>query len=369
MSRGPEMAANIASLRALMDRAGLDHLVISDHYNVTWLAGGGRAYVSPCFDQGAGRAVITPKEVILLTSNVEAGRMQAEEFSELPWRVVVFPWWEGLPNGLRELLPSGAKVGVDSHIPWQGETIGIGQEIVRLRVRLSPRAQERARILGRTVGQVMSQVCRELQAGESEYEIAGRILGALYARGIDAPVVMAAADERMYRWRHFIPTDLRVDKYIGVAVSGRRDGLTVSCTRLVHFGDPPEGLVRRVEAVACIDAELIAATRPGVLSGDLFEVARAAYADAGFPEEWRNHHQGGVAAYRPREWFAVPGGTEMIEAGQLIGWNPSVPGAKSEDTILVGVDRNEIITMDDDFPTIEIPTGRGVIRRPTILVR
>lgn len=64
-----------------------------------------------------------------------------------------------------------------------GETVGIGHEIARRRVRLSLAAQERARILGKTAGEVMSRTCREIQLGESEYEIAGRVAGAFTPRG------------------------------------------------------------------------------------------------------------------------------------------------------------------------------------------
>lgn len=370
MDRSAELTANLEALRELMGSAGLDRLVISDHNNVAWIAGGGRSYVSWALEQGAGRVVITPGEAILLTSNIEARRLEVEEFAALPWQIVAHPWWEGPASTLGELVPPHAKVGVDSPLPWLPEATLVGQEIARLRVRLSLSAQDRARVLGRAVGQLLARVCREVQPGETEYEIAGRLTGSLVARGIEVPTCLVAADERLFQWRHFLPTERRLQRYVGLAVCGRKGGLVVSATRLVHFGAPPEEILRRWETVSRIDADLIAATRPGATSGELFEVARTAYAAAGFPEGWRDHHQGGLAGYRAREWFAVPGGADKVEIGQILAWNPSVAGAKSEDTLLVGLEGNEILTDSGDFPCRDVTTSRGtVVRRPEILIR
>jgi Xaa-Pro aminopeptidase len=205
--------------------------------------------------------------------------------------------------------------------------------------------------------------------GESEFEIAGRMVGAMVSRGLDVPTCLVAVDDRMIEWRHFLPTNRRLERYAALSVCARKDGLVISCTRLVHFGSLPEDLRLRVEAVLRVDAELIAATKPGATSGQLFEVARRAYADVGFPDEWRNHHQGGLAGYRGREWFATPDGKEVIAAGQLVAWNPTVPGAKSEDTLLITPGGSEIITESEDFPYLEIRTGTAAIRRPGVLVR
>lgn len=369
MDRLAEYSFNLQNIRELLRTAGLGCLLLSDHSNVAWLAGGGRSYVSWSVEQGAARVLITPTEVLLLTSNNEAGRLEAEEFADLPWKVVSYPWWDGPAILLTQLLASRGPVGVDSRVPWATDARIVGAQVAQLRVRLSEGAQERARSLGEIVGETMASVCHQLEMGESEFQIAGRIVGAMVGRGLDVPTCLVAVDGRTFQWRHFLPTHRRLERYAALSVCARKDGLVLSCTRLVHFGPLPEDLRLRVEAVCRVDAELIAATKSGTTSGQLFEVARHAYAEVGFPDEWRNHHQGGLAGYKGREWFATPEGTEVISAGQLVAWNPTVPGAKSEDTLLVTPEGSEIITESEGFPYLEIRTGTMVIRRPGVLVR
>jgi len=56
--------------------------------------------------------------------------------------------------------------------------------------------------------------------------------------------------------------------------------------------------------------------------------------EQGFADEWKLHHQGGPAGYEPREFVATPITDNVISAGQVFAWNPSITGGvKSEDTV------------------------------------
>jgi hypothetical protein len=130
----------------------------------------------------------------------------------------------------------------------------------------------------------------------------------------------------------------------------------------------PDDVRRKAEACAHVDATFIAATRPGATLGAIFERATKAYADAGFPDEWQLHHQGGPAGYEPREYLATPGSNDIVALGQAYAWNPSITGTKSEDTILVGASDNEVITVTPGLPTWSVTLADGkTIARPAIL--
>src|ERR671921_686193 len=76
----------------------------------------------------------------------------------------------------------------------------------------------------------------------------------------------------------------------------------------------------------------------------LREDCRRFYAEAGFPEGWRDHHQGGMAGYASREIIATPTTHEEIEQGQAFAWNPSLVGAKAEETFVLSPDGPEVLT-------------------------
>jgi antitoxin VapB len=188
----------------------------------------------------------------------------------------------------------------------------------------------------------------------SENQVAAAVSNEALARGVQPIVNLIATDERVYRFRHPLPTDKKLEKYAMLVLCGRKWGLVCSITRLIHFGPVPHELKERIQATAQVNAALINATRPGRTLEELFAQAQQSYARLGYPDEWQKHHQGGMAGYEPREFVALPGSQELIEEGQAFAWNPSITGAKVEDTILVGSTGNEIITLTPSWPTTSI---------------
>ena len=100
---------------------------------------------------------------------------------------------------------------------------------------------------------------------------------------------------------------------------------------------------------------MLNASRPGTTLGRVLDVAADAYAERGFPEEWRKHHQGGTTGYKGRETFATPNEAVALTDSCAVAWNPSITGgAKSEDTALVTEDGVEVITRTPDLPEVEV---------------
>jgi antitoxin VapB len=180
-------------------------------------------------------------------------------------------------------------------------------------------------------------------------------------------VNLIATDERIFKFRHPLPTDKKLDRYCMMILCGRKWGLVCSLTRFVHSGALSDELREKSGAVARVDAEMIAATRPGATLQDIFQKSADAYRDCGFPDEWQLHHQGGPAGYEPREFVGTPTATDVVLSGQAYAWNPSITGSKSEDTILVGNDRNEVISAIPGWPVVKVEIGGQVIERPAIL--
>jgi antitoxin VapB len=86
------------------------------------------------------------------------------------------------------------------------------------------------------------------------------------------------------------------------------------------------------------------ATLPGRTLAEAFADCRRFYAEEGFPDGWRDHHQGGTTGYASREVIATPEAHVEILAGQAFAWNPSLRGAKAEETFVLTEAGPEILT-------------------------
>jgi len=208
-----------------------------------------------------------------------------------------------------------------------------------------------------------------VRPGQSEHRIAAKLSHETGKRGIQAIVNLIATDERIFSFRHPLPTSKKLERYAMLALSGRKWGLVCSMTRFIHFGRIPEDLGRRADAVAKVDAAFIANTRPGQKLGDVFKRAIEVYAETGYPDEWQYHNQGGVSGYEPREIVATSCSKEIVSTGQVYAWNPSISGTKSEDTILITEQGYELLTAMKDWPTVQIHMSGQSLLRPAIFER
>ena len=117
--------------------------------------------------------------------------------------------------------------------------------------------------------------------------------------------------------------------------------------------------------MARVEAVTFSASRPGATLGGVYGVIARSYAELGDPGAEMLHHQGGTTGYLSREAFAIPNLNVVIEENTALAWNPSLPGAKIEDTVVTTEDGIEVLTLDPSWPSVEVD-GRP---RPDVLVR
>jgi Xaa-Pro aminopeptidase len=213
----------------------------------------------------------------------------------------------------------------------------------------------------------LEKTLMKTKKGETESEVVGRLCNELWKDRIDPITLMSAADDRVSRFRHPIPTEKKVKKYLMVSVNARKWGLIVSLTRFVYFGKLPRALRRKYEANVFVDCTLMAHTRPEVLARDVLQKGIDAYREKEYPEEWKLHHQGGSIGYTGRDYrvnFKTP---DLIQENQAFTWNPSITGTKSEDTILATPKGLEMITRPIRYPTLSMEVENISFIRPAIL--
>lgn len=357
-----EAREKLARVRALLRELGATGLLVGQQGHFSWLTGG-RGHVNSASEGACARVLVTRDEVHLLADRIEARRLTDEEVTgALGARVHEFSWHDEEAAG-RELRRIADPKGLVSDA---GLTL---EQVMRLRFPLSQGETGRFRALGRDTGEAIEEAARRVRRGQTEWQAAGILAQACLDRGMDPVVNLIAGDRRVYDYRHPLPTGHVIENYVMLVVCARRHGLIASATRLVHFGPAAPELRVRHAAALRVDGLFIASTKPGSRVGDIVSAAAEAYAREGYPGEWELHHQGGPAAYAAREYLATPRSDFRVQAGETYAWNPSVTGAKSEDTILVGDGGCEILTRTGDFPEVPVAVDGGEILRPDILVR
>ena len=359
-----EISGKLSLIRDLAVKHALDAILLQRVSSIAWATSGASAYVNIALSNAEASLLVTGNNQYVITNNIEAKRLEKEErLTSQGWDFYITPWFE--EENTAQGLTNGLKFGTDGCFPGAMDLSG---EIARLRANLNLEEGERFRIIGQLCAQAMNAAARFVHPGHTEYEIAGLLAGEAEARGMQAIVNLIAVDERIFNIRHPLPTDKKLDRYVMMVLCGRRWGLVCSLTRFVYFGKLPDEIRRKKEAVAYVDAAMIATTRPSRTLGQIFEVAQDAYAAVGYADEWQLHHQGGPAGYEPREYVATPGSKDSVLAGQVYAWNPSISGSKSEDSVLIGEDGFEVLSAILGWPVVKIEVAGQIIERPDILI-
>lgn len=359
-----ELLEKLKLIRGLAQRHALDAVLLQRVSSIAWATDGAAVYVNTARCEGEASLLITREKQFLITNNIEIDRLQCEEGLSLQdWDFHTVPWYAA--STIIQELTAGLRFGTDGLSPGD---LDLSSEIAHLRADLTAGEGARFRILGQLCARAMDAAIRAIRPGQSEFEIAGLLAGEGERSGLQVIVNLVATDERIFKFRHPLSTAKRLERYAMLVFCGRQRGLVCSITRLIHFGRLPEEIQKKALATASVDAVMIAATRPGRTLGEIFQEAVNEYSRIGYPEEWRLHHQGGPAGYEPREYIARPGAAEIVKAGQVFAWNPSITGTKSEDTILVGETANENLTSILGWPVMTIDLDGSTLERPAILV-
>lgn len=325
-------------LRELMERKGLGALLMRRATNFAWYTNGADNRVDHASPLGVADVLLTPDTEYVLTNNIEAQRMREEQTPG--FEVIEYPWHEDEPAALREITGDAA-LGVD--FPLAGAT-DVSEDVAPLRHVLDPDALQRYGRIGADAAAAVEEAAASLRPGMSELEAAANLSAACRRRGLFASVLLAAADGRIAGYRHPIPHGAALQRRAMLVVSAERGGLYANVTRMVHFEEPDREVARRQEACEDILRRMREATLPGRTLADVFDDCRRFYAEAGFPEEWRLHHQGGLTGYASREIIATPRTPQEIRVGQAFAWNPSITGAKAEETFVLGESGADVIT-------------------------
>jgi len=362
-----EYNAKEEKIRKLMADIGIDFVLLSRRDNFAWLTCGGLNHVSMFTEYGRASILLGREEGrFVITDNIEAPRLNEERIGELGFEVKEFSWFEPLSrNELIKKIVGEGKIQSD----MVGDAFDpLPSDFWKIRYPMGPDEIDRYRRVGYDASEALLEAARSTGPGLKEYEIEALVAASCARRNLRPSVILVAAEDRIDKYRHPLPKKNSFETRVMISLCAERSGLFVSLTRFIYRNRIPRTLDRRHEAVAQIDSELIAASNPGKTFDQICRHIADAYDTAGFKDEWRKFHQGGTIGYSEREAIAIPGSGDVIAADQALAWNPSLPGVKSEDTILVTAKGVEILTRGDGWEYLSYDTDNGKVERPWPIV-
>jgi Xaa-Pro dipeptidase len=352
-----------------MSKKNIEAVLLTKKSNYFWLTCGCRNQVVDYSELGASSLLFYNGRLFLITTNIEINRMMEEETNKFDFiESVSYNWYESddFEEKIKKIVDL-KKIFQDS--PLLKSVNLLDKDFDELKFCLTSGEKDRYGSLGKTTAECMTDTCKCIEQGMSEFEVQATLSKKLILNKIMPWIILIASDQRIFKYRHPIPTDKKIDKYVMVVVGALRGGLIACCTRFVFFGEPGSQILKARDIINNIDAEMILSSRPGIKYSEIFKKESDNFNLYGLKDEWHNHHQGGPLGYEGRYFLVNSKTEETIKENNAIAWNPSMSGFKSEDTIIVEENENKIITFDEKWPTIKVDTGIGSINRPDILVK
>lgn len=363
-----EFKLKLQRLRGFLRVRKLQGVLLSTRANYSWLTCGRANKIRSDIEKGVASLWVTQRSVELWCNNIEENRFRVEEAKGLPFEYRVHPWYEKFSPPRHQGAKKEFGFNTASDDGAFG-TLNLKDEIAELRWSLTQEEAARYRKVGLLSGQAMEIVGHKLKRGWQEEQVAAELSRELVLRGLEPSVVLVAADERLRRFRHPLPTANKIKQTVMMVICAKGQGLIANLTRLIHFGPLSLDLKLRHRACLSVECALWAASRPGVEAGLAFRAGAGEYSLQGFPGEWKKHHQGGPTGYETRDYLATMGEKRIWVENQAVAWNPSITGTKSEDTLLVTSKGLELLTPTPHWPMVKMEYGGKKYSRPDILVR
>lgn len=316
----------VKAIRALLDKKGVHGVEIKNQANFSYITRG-RGFIGLASTVACGSLFITKDRVVLLGENIDARRLFEEQLPPHPMvELMAFSWDE--PDQKTSMIQS-----ITNGLVMISES-ELEPELFTIRTILSEYDQADFKVLCHEAAVTLETLCKQVKPGMTEYELAGEISKAFWSQNIEPITTLVAFDERALKYRHPVMTDKRLKNYALAGICGRRNGLIVSITRDVLIEPDPIMQEKHAKCVR-VNGAFWEALKPGKSVSEVFGAGVNQYGLEGYPLEHKEHHQGGLTGFIPRELRASYESTHKVRVGEAYAFNPTIIGSKVEDTVLV----------------------------------
>lgn len=346
-----EVSSKLELIRNALSETGAKGVLLRGTDWFAWATAGGSNTVLLTAETGVAEVLVTTEDAWILTDEIEAQRLRDEELPA-SFQMQINPWADSTARDsfVREAT-EGGRILSDRPTNHQDSLPAslINHKRVMMRSEL-----ERYRQVGRKASEAMTEVLSAAQPTWTEYQLAGAGAEALWARGLHPALTLVAGERRLPLYRHATPTREPLGKIAMLVFCARGYGLYANLTRFVSFGSlsAEDGELHR--HVREIEATALNLSRADTPLNAVYHALEQAYQQHGYPQAIHEHHQGGTTGYLARETIANPASTESLAGNMVVAWNPSLVRAKIEDTFVILRDGLENLTLDPNWPSIEV---------------
>lgn len=340
MDRQSDFRTKIRAIRSILLNKGLDGVEIKLQSNFSYVTRA-RAFIGLASVIACASLYVTKDRIVLVGENIDAQRLYDEQLLSNPdIELMTFPWDE--PEIKKTLVNSFAE-GLNI-----ANEADLEKEFFEIRSRLSDYDIQDFRELSFKAANILEKICKKLKPGISEYALAGEISKQLWENNIEPITILIAFDERALKHRHPVMTNNCLKNYALAAICGRRNGLIVSLTRDVLLKADFKMMEKHSKCVR-VNAAFWSGLIPGNILSKVFSQGVEQYKIEGYPDEYKEHHQGGLTGFVPREIRANFKCDHVIRSGEVYAFNPTIKGAKVEDTVLVTDSGLEVLTYTGNY--------------------
>ncbi|MBF8267926.1 MAG: aminopeptidase family protein [Dehalococcoidia bacterium] len=350
------MMARLDSLRARLEKEGVDALLVSAPENRHYLSG---------FTGSAGSLIITSREAVLATDfrYIEQAGQQAPDF-----RVVRTATGQGwFPTLLGEMAVR--RLGFES----QNVTVALHQDLLKALkesnqsdVSLIPTSnlveelrsvkdpQELA-TLSRAVDiadRAFRRVAPTIRAGQTEREVAWRLEKAVRELGAEAvsfDTIVAAGPNAALPHHHPSDQPIREGQPIIIDMGALYQGYCSDLSRTLCLGEPDDTFRRVYDIVLGAQLTAIATVQQGMTGSDADGLARTVIEEAGYGESFGHSLGHGVGLAVHEHPGVGPNSTATLEEGMTFTIEPGIylsgwGGVRIEDVVVLENGRARVLS-------------------------
>lgn len=359
-----EIAHKLELMRNALHETGAAGIRLRGTDWFSWATAGAIHTVLLAAETGVAEVLVTHSGAWILTSEIEAQRFKDEELPDRAdlvggYELFVHPWISSKhQESFIEEVTHGGMVLSDRPVGSVSDRLSespLPTSLIDQKRLMLPGELKRYRQVGQLASEAMTEVLLKAQPNWTEDQLAGAGADALWARGLHPALTLAAGERRLPLYRHPVPTAEPIGRIAMLVFCARGYGLYANLTRFVYFGSLSSEEANLHQQVRQTEAAALNACRVGTSLSEIYSTIAQSYKQQGHYQAIREHHQGGTTGYLSREVIATPTVTDRLSANIAMAWNPSLVGAKIEDTFVLLEDGSlENLTFDPNWQSAEI---------------